>query len=112
MIVRNENVKSAPLIADVLIEGNSITRPAISCVELPPLLVNVTALVKFPGTADSKLMTIFVHSNALRLKGVPEVVVNGPDETTAEPLSNAAPALLITIVACLVSPVEIRPKST
>src|SRR6266850_7578210 len=107
MIVANENVKSTPFIADALIEGNSITRPVNSFVALPPLLVNVTAFVKIPGTADSKLMTIFVHANALRLKGVPEVIVNGPDETTAEPLSKATPALLITIVACLVSPVEI-----
>src|SRR5258706_121951 len=112
MIVANENVKSTPFISDALIEGNSITRPVNSVVALPPLLLNVTAFVKIPGTADSKLMTIFVHSNALRSKGVPDVIVNGPDETTAEPFSNAAPALLITSVASLVSPLETRPKST
>src|SRR6266404_2189277 len=112
VIVKNENVKSAPLIADARIEGGSIARPVNSFVESPPLLVNVMTFVKIPGTADPKLMTRFVHSNVHKLKDAPETMVKGLGEMAAEPLSVAVPALLITRVACLVSRVVIRPKST
>src|SRR6266567_7865317 len=67
--------------------------PVTVLVELPPLLVKITTLLKLPTLVGAKRTTTLVQPKPARLKGVPETMVNPgePGLIVAKPLVRDAP---------------------
>ena len=119
--VLKESTKPAP---SVLTPGERMVgamrpRPVTEFVELPPLLVNTTALLKGDTPGGLKAKPMFVAAEAETAKG--RVVtallegssnVNGPELSEAVPFKVAPPLLLTTNEAWALRPANTEPKLT
>src|SRR6266566_5619215 len=76
--------------------GTSAPLPRTALVELPPLLVKTTTLLKLPAVAGAKRTGRLVEPNPARLNGVPDTRLKGPALIVATPLVRAAPPRLVT----------------
>src|SRR5437867_2252836 len=85
--------------------------PVMLLVELPPLLVKTTTLLKLPAPLGANLTTTFVEPKPARLKGVPERMAKGPPLIVAKPLvRDAPPRLVSTKLAWALEPTITVPK--
>src|SRR5438552_2790349 len=76
--------------------GTSAPLPRTALVELPPLLVKTTTLLKLPALVGANRTTRFVEPNPAKLKGVPDTILKDPALSVATPLVSAAPPRLVT----------------
>ena len=82
---------------------------------LPPSLPEVitTALLKLPAFRGLNCRVRFVDPNPGTVKGVPEIMRNGPPRIIAVPLLTAAPPKLVkSKLNCLEEPAAMIPKSS
>src|SRR6266702_4217192 len=95
-----------------LAAGATAPVPVSALVLLPALLLlTTTTLLKVAALPGAKLTTRLVEPKPARLKGVPEIMVNGPPLIVARPLLSAAPPwLVITKLAWALEPTAIVPK--
>src|SRR5262245_23887688 len=70
--------------------GGLVAEPSTELVELPPLLANVTTLLKLPGTTGEKLTATNPVCPGLRLKGLPAATWKGGLDV-AEPARGRPP---------------------
>src|SRR6266699_3295077 len=85
--------------------------PLMLLVELPPLLVKTTTLLKLPAPLGANLTTTFVEPKPARLNGVPERMAKGPPLIVTKPLvRDASPRLVSTKLARALEPTITVPK--
>src|SRR2546428_213586 len=86
--------------------GTSAPLPRTALVELPPLLVKTTTLLKLPAVAGAKRTGRLVEPNPARLKGVPDTRLKGPAHPSvwlgsAPPISPYALRRLLPAVSAM-----------